>query len=276
MSLIISEIQRINLNNLEPNPYQPRKEFPEEGIEQMAESIKKVGLIQKITVIPQMDENFRPIQDKFFIISGERRYRAYRRLAEETGEKEYNAIEAVVVPIDRLTKETYDYKLMYDSFLENIDRQDLTPVEKAEAIAQIKAKTGLTYGEIAEKLGKKEGYIKNLISINNKLSDEQREKAKKEKMGERKIKEMIKEDKEKANPEMKKEIAVKNKKNITISIPKEFRELEKEEQFKTLDKLYNELLDLKSEQEVITYITDYSAYLMKKAGINIDSFGKVE
>ncbi len=192
MALKRSEVELISLTKIEPNPFQPRKIFKDEDIKDLAESIKSIGLVQKPTVIPKVDENMRPIEGEYYLIAGERRLRAYKKLAEETGEREYRAIEAIVIPVDQFPdKNSYEMRLILDSFVENIDRVDLTPVEKAEAILEIQKKTGRTYKQIGEDIGKSEGYIKNMISTYKKLTEEEREEVKKKKYGTRKINELI-------------------------------------------------------------------------------------
>ncbi len=192
MKLKRSEIKAINLTNIEPNPYQPRQVFEEQKIKGLAESIKQNGLLQKISVIPQVDENLKPITDKYFIVSGERRVRAYKYLAEEYGGIEFKAIEAVVIPVDELSPDTYKQKLMIDALLENVDREDLTPVEKAESLIKIKEETRKTYKEIAKMLGKSSQYLINIVSRYNRLTDVQKEKVRKERLGTTEIRRMLK------------------------------------------------------------------------------------
>lgn len=186
--LELSKTQRILLEQISPNPYQPRKEFDDNGIAELAESIKAQGLVQKIVVIPQVDKKFKIIPEKYHLIAGERRLRAYQKLYKDTSERRFSAIEAVVESVDQLDPESYKNKLIFDSLAENLNRQDLTPVEKAEAILKIQKETGKTYKEIGETLGMKESSIKSLVSIYNRLDESQRDKVKKERMGERKIK----------------------------------------------------------------------------------------
>lgn len=192
MSLKRTEVKLIHLDYLEPNPYQPRQEFNDEELNELAESIKKNGLLQKITVLPKVDDEFNIIPDKYYILAGERRVRAYKLLYKSTGEREYSAIEALVDNIGKLDPENYRARLMISSLAENLNRKDLTPVEKAEAIKKIQKETGQTYKQIGVQLGYKESYIKKIVSITNKLTDKQKEKVKKEKLGGDKIAEMTK------------------------------------------------------------------------------------
>lgn len=282
MALARSKIDAINLDNIEPNPFQPRKVFDGEKIREMADSIKANGLLQKITIIPKMDDKFRPVEDKYYIISGERRFRAYTLLAEEEG-LEYRAIEAVIETIENLDPEGYEQKLMVDALLENIDRVDLTPVEKAEAIKNIQDKTGKTYKDIAEIMGKSEGTVKNLMSTYNQLSPEEREIVKKEKLGARKIKEMIDKKRpqkpsevlkrggvghsnptpEKMNPGASGDVVEDSKSEVLIE--ENLEGLTSDQKFERLSIYLSELLGTESMDEKLSFVTEFvSDYATKE------------
>jgi ParB family transcriptional regulator, chromosome partitioning protein len=248
-----NKIKAINLDNIEPNPYQPRQNFNKEKIHELAQSISKRGLIQKITVISKMDEDFRPVKDRFYLISGERRFRAYKQLRDETGKMEYKAIEAIVVPTTEFTPESYKEKLMLDSLVENIDRSDLTIVEKAESVLKMQEETGRTYKEIGELIGKAEGTIKNWVYEYKSLSNEEKRKVKEKGLGLRKIKQ-IKENKSKSRNNK------KTKKQIQLTLPytrKQIQKMERKEQYHVLERLIQQVLEIKEKDLIKDFISDY-------------------
>ena len=107
-----STINEIAIDQIEANPNQPRREFDEEALHELAESIKAIGIIQPIT-LRQVAEN------RFQIIAGERRWRA----AKQAGIKE--------VPV--IIKEYTDQEIVEISLIENIQRENLNPIEEAQA-----------------------------------------------------------------------------------------------------------------------------------------------
>ncbi|NCC81280.1 MAG: ParB/RepB/Spo0J family partition protein [Clostridia bacterium] len=125
------------------NPDQPRKDFSQEKIEELAQSIKENGLIQPIIV--------RKNKDKFQIVAGERRFRACSLL----GHKE---IEGIIRDFD-------DEKTSRVALIENIQRQDLNPIEEARAYKSLIEQHGLTQGELGEILGKSRSSITNAIRL---------------------------------------------------------------------------------------------------------------
>lgn len=271
MALQRSKIELINLEQLEPNPFQPRQTFNQEKIEELAESIKQNGLLQKITVIPKVNKRLQPEGDGYYIISGERRFRAYKYLAENDEGMEYKAIEAVVIPVDELTPETYNQKLMVDSLLENIDREDLTIVEKAEAIENIQKETEKTYKEIAEILGKSEGTIKNIMSLSGQLSEEEKKEVKEKGLGTRKIRaNYINKDKKKAKQEKDNTGTIPNETTskeggveieLQTTSPKKLSEEEKLEELKrVVNKVASKLLQTDDEGEIFEFLGGFFEY----------------
>jgi ParB/RepB/Spo0J family partition protein len=109
------EVKMLSLDEIRPNPFQPRESFPKEEIQQLADTIKEVGLLQPITV--------RKKGKTYQIISGERRWRA----CQFAGLKEIPAI----------IKDISDSQLMIESLIENVQRTDLEPLEKARGLAEI-------------------------------------------------------------------------------------------------------------------------------------------
>jgi ParB family chromosome partitioning protein len=125
------EIKMLRLDEISPNPFQPRETFPKDEIEQLADTIKKIGLLQPISV--------RKKGRSYQIISGERRWRA----AQLAGLKEIPAI----------IKDVSDSQLMIESLIENVHRKDLEPIEKARGLAEIyKLSVGLEPTQAATRL----------------------------------------------------------------------------------------------------------------------------
>jgi len=121
---------KLSVDNIDPNPYQPRRVFPQQELEELAASIAEVGLLQPISV--------RQVRDRYQIIAGERRWRAYKLLGRAT-------IEALVIPV-----EESDMAVL--ALVENMDRSDLSDYEIGKALRQIE---GLfpTRKKLAEALG---------------------------------------------------------------------------------------------------------------------------
>lgn len=140
-----SSIIDIDINLIMPNEYQPRTDFGKDGLEDLASSIKAHGIIQPIIV--------RKIDDKYEIIAGERRWRA-SKLA---GLKE---IPSIIKSADSELSAKY-------ALIENIQREDLNPVEEGKAYKELIDKYGLTQEQLAKEVGKSRPYIANSIRILN-------------------------------------------------------------------------------------------------------------
>ena len=145
----MEEMAEINLSDIIPNPTQPRTEFDEEALEELAESIRQLGLIQPITV--------KRDGEKYIIISGERRWRA----SERAGLK---AIPAYVREVD-------DTTLHAMALVENIQREDLNAIEISLGMQRLIEECGLTQEALAERLGKKRSTVANYLRLLN-LPDE--------------------------------------------------------------------------------------------------------
>ena len=134
----------IEIDKIEPNPYQPRTEFNQESIEELAASIKAIGLIQPITI--------RPINGgRYQIISGERRYRASRM--------------ANLATIPAYIKETDDNGMLEMAIIENIQREDLDPIEIAVSFSRLIEECNLTQEAMAERVGKKRATVTNYLRL---------------------------------------------------------------------------------------------------------------
>lgn len=140
----------ISTADIHPNPYQPRREFDQKTLEELAESIDHQGLIQPIIVreITIGDEK------KYELVAGERRLRAVRDVL---GKDRIKAL--VQVMTDVQSEEA--------ALIENIQRQDLNPIEEATAIVALMKKEKLTQEQIAKRLGKSRSEISNLVRLVN-------------------------------------------------------------------------------------------------------------
>lgn len=139
-----SRVDNIFIDQIEANPYQPRKNFEQEALTELAESIKKNGLIQPITV--------RKIKaEKYQIVAGERRWRASKL--------------AGLKKIAAIIRDFNDQEMLEIALIENIQRQDLNPIETAEAYQQMLANFEITQSELAEQVGKSRSNISNTIRL---------------------------------------------------------------------------------------------------------------
>jgi len=136
----------ININQIRPNPFQPRTNFNKSELEDLAQSISEYGVIQPITV-RKIEEN------KFQIISGERRYRACKM--------------AMVKKIPVYIKETEDNRMLELALIENIQRQDLDPIEIGISYQKLIDELGLTQEKLADKIGKKRSTISHYLRLLN-------------------------------------------------------------------------------------------------------------
>lgn len=140
----VNIVLHIPVGNIRPNPHQPRKEFKEESLEELAQSIKKHGLIQPITV--------RYIGDKRFeLISGERRLRASKLAGLEE--------------IPSYVREVNDDDIISYALIENIQREDLNPIEIAMGYQRLIEECDYTQAEVAEKVGKNRTTITNMLRL---------------------------------------------------------------------------------------------------------------
>ena len=136
-------IVHVNLNEIEPNEEQPRKQFEKESLNELKESIEQFGIIQPIIV--------RKKEDKYEIIAGERRWRA--------------AKEAKLEEIPCIIKEIDDKEAMKLALIENIQREDLNPIEEASAYKSLMENYKLTQEDLAKTIGKSRSYIGNTVRL---------------------------------------------------------------------------------------------------------------
>jgi len=137
------DVEKIDINKIYTNPNQPRKTFDKESLNELAESIKIHGLIQPIIV--------NEMPDGYMIIAGERRFRA----SKICGLKE----------VDAVVKNYTNKQVAEIAIIENLQREDLNPVEVAKGIKQLMEEYGLTQEKVSERLGKSRSAIANSLRI---------------------------------------------------------------------------------------------------------------
>lgn len=138
-------VRDISIDDIDPNTDQPRKEFDKDALEQLADSIREAGVLSPILVV----EN----GTRFRIVAGERRYRACRLVGLTT----------VPCIVRSMTNE----QQMEAALIENVQRQDLNPVEEANAIRSLMKECGYTQEQVAKKLGKSRPVIANTLRLLN-------------------------------------------------------------------------------------------------------------
>ena len=163
------EVKILNLDDILPNRFQPRIKFNESAILELAESIKEHGVIQPIVV--------RKISDKYEIISGELRYKASVLAGKTT-------IPAVITNLD-------DKNSAEIALIENVQRQDLTPIEEAISYKKILDMGYLNQSDLADKLGKTQSTIANKLRLLN-LAEEVQEALLEQKISERHARSLLK------------------------------------------------------------------------------------
>ena len=138
------DIMRIPVDLIEPNPYQPRMSFDQEALEELADSIRTLGLIQPITVRRKSDSRYQ-------IISGERRFRACRL--------------AGLDMIPAYIRDTNDQGMLEMAIVENIQREDLDPIEVAMSYQRLIEECSLTQEQMAIRVGKKRASVTNYLRL---------------------------------------------------------------------------------------------------------------
>ncbi len=139
----VETIENLHLKSIQPNPYQPRKIFDDEAIQELCDSIKEHGILQPIIV--------RKKGTLYEIVAGERRFRA----AKLAGLDEIPAI----------VRDLTDEETMELAILENLQREDLTPIEEAEAYSKLMGNLKFTQEQLALRLGKSRSHIANHIRL---------------------------------------------------------------------------------------------------------------
>ena len=141
----VSGLAEIPIEQIAPNPYQPRKAFNEASIEELARSVREHGIVQPIVVTRSGDHRYR-------LIAGERRFRAAQRAG----------LRSVPAVIKELMQESDALQI---ALIENIQREDLNPVEEAVAYHQLHQEFGLTQEEISRRVGKERSTVANFLRL---------------------------------------------------------------------------------------------------------------
>ncbi|WP_406945222.1 ParB/RepB/Spo0J family partition protein [Halobacillus sp. SY10] len=137
------EIQHVAIKDCRPNPYQPRKQFEQEALEELKQSIAEHGILQPLIV--------RKSIKGYEIVVGERRFRAAQK--------------AGLTHVPAISREMTDEQMMEIALLENLQREDLSPIEEAKSYEQLIEDLGVTQDELSKRLGKSRSHIANLIRL---------------------------------------------------------------------------------------------------------------
>ncbi len=137
------EVRQLKLTDIDPNRGQPRERFDEEALRELAESIRAVGVLQPIIV--------RQTGNRYEIIAGERRFRASRLAGLEE--------------IPAIVRDWDEQKRLEAALIENLQRDDLNPVEEAVGVKRLMEAAGLTQERVAERLGKSRPAVANLLRL---------------------------------------------------------------------------------------------------------------
>lgn len=137
-------VEEIPLDQIRPNPYQPRKYFDEVALQELADSINQSGVFQPVILRKSMIKGYE-------LIAGERRVRASRLAGKTT-------VPAIVRQLD-------EERMIEIAVIENLQREDLNPLEEAEAYSMLMDKLNLTQAEVADRMGKSRPYIANYLRL---------------------------------------------------------------------------------------------------------------
>ena len=242
----LNTLETIPVDYIRPNPYQPRRVFSEDSLNELAHSIKQYGLLQPITV-RKLSHNY------FEIIAGERRWRAVCKAG-------FTHIKAVVQP-------AIDEDSAIIALIENLEREDLHFFEEAEGYLSLMKEHGLTQDELARRLGKNQSTVANKMRI-LKLPQNVKDLISVYKLSERHARALLRLHNEDAQLKLIKDI---KQRNLSVKLTEELVE-------KTLAKLYGEMPAETSGQHVVCIMRDYRIYLntikkalsrIKKSGVKV-------
>ena len=212
-----SLVIEIDVDKIEPNPYQPRQSFDEEALRQLSESIARHGLIQPIIVIQK--------DDSYVLIAGERRLRATKLLGE-------SKIKAVVADIK-------SQNLRELALIENIQREDLNPIELAKSYKELIGEYRITQEELADIIKKSRTQITNTLRLLNLCSE---------------VQDAISADK------------------ISQGHAKIMVGLEKEDQILALNTILGQRLSVRDTENLVKKLKDKTVPKEKKPGVEFQSF----
>lgn len=149
-SLLLSasdKIEKIAVDKLVPNQYQPRKEFADEALADMAASIKQYGVLQPLIVAQHRSDS----GEEYMLIAGERRWRASKL--------------AGLTHVPAIVRTMQDLERLEVALIENVQRVDLSPLEQAESIEYLHRQFGTSYTDIAKRLGKANSTVVNIVRL---------------------------------------------------------------------------------------------------------------
>ena len=142
----VGEVRKVRLTSIVPNPLQPRRVFTESELGDLAASIKENGLLQPLVVRP-----VEGAQDRYELVAGERRFRALNQLG------------WAEVPV--LIREADDETLLVLALVENLQREELNPLEEAEGYESLAERFGMKHADIAKAVGKDRSTVANLVRL---------------------------------------------------------------------------------------------------------------
>ena len=145
----------LETSKIKPNPHQPRRNFDKEGISELATSIKRYGILQPLLVTKLQSSSSKGVSVEYQLIAGERRLRA----AKVAGLNQVPVIVKDYVDKDREQLEV--------ALIENIQREDLNPIEEAEAYLKLQDEFGLSHADISKRVGKNRATVTNAVRLNN-------------------------------------------------------------------------------------------------------------
>ena len=151
----------VETNKIKPDPKQPRRDFDEAALAELASSIRKYGILQPLLVTKEEKSSQRGLDVEYVIVAGERRWRA-ARLA--------NLPQVPVIVKDSMTEDKTRLEI---SLIENLQREDLNPIEEARAFTRLNKDFGYSHDEIARRLGRSRPAISNAIRLLGLPSDMQ-------------------------------------------------------------------------------------------------------
>jgi len=156
MSTYEDHIFLIEVEKIKPNPYQPRHEFDEENLRSLSESIKQYGVLQPLVVTRQeFERDDGSLYTEYEIIAGERRWRASRLAG-------LSQVPAIIRTGQQSDKEKLELAI-----IENLQREDLNPVDRAQAFFRLVNEFKLTHAEVGKRVGRSREYVSNTVRILN-------------------------------------------------------------------------------------------------------------